>query len=395
MRLKGKNFQPWAEFDLEIDGLTVLVGPSNKGKSALFRALKGVLRNEIPAEFVRNGQEDPLEIELEVDGHHIKATRSRKGTTKYEVDGKKFTSLGGKIPDEIEKLKFGEVHIGDYSLDPIFAGQNKAQFLIDSDRWKPNELNAILGAFSNTEKLDAGKKEANLRISQRKSEASTLATEIRGAEERLIQATEKQVRAQEVAAAQIGSALFHRGRYEPLQEILDSLTLPDLTDLFTLLRKAQSSVEAAVGAERDRFYRTLVTAQDDVVAGWTALVTKHKTIKAVTDLIELRDKPSAQGYIDKLEATQARIDTDFVEAKSLNARIAQLAEAAATCERSEKLTSELEGADNELAEAEVELEQVRALHASEVARKEAEVARKEAASKLCPKCGKTLEHVCQ
>jgi len=45
IKLSGKNFQSWDAFDLTLAGLTVLTGPSDTGKSAIFRALKGVLRN--------------------------------------------------------------------------------------------------------------------------------------------------------------------------------------------------------------------------------------------------------------------------------------------------------------------------------------------------------------
>ena len=74
--------------------------------------------------------------------------------------------------------------IGDFDVDPIFGRQNSAQFLIDPTAYKPTEVNAILGAFGGTEKLEHGKKEANLRKTQKDAEARTIATQIRDAEER-------------------------------------------------------------------------------------------------------------------------------------------------------------------------------------------------------------------
>ena len=135
MKFEGKNFQPWEAFSLEIDKLTVIVGPSNKGKSSLFRALRGLLRNDLPEEYIRNKQTEPMEVSVNVDGHLIEASRKKGGSTTYTIDhGTPYTSLNRKIPDEVVALKFGEVKIGDYSIDPIFAEQNRAQFLIDSDR---------------------------------------------------------------------------------------------------------------------------------------------------------------------------------------------------------------------------------------------------------------------
>ena len=167
MRLSGKNVQPWEEFALDIGGLTLIVGPSNHGKSSIFRALRGVLRNDLPSDFVRNGQDGRLEVVLETEGTDpIKATRTRKGTTKYEIGrdekGKpiKYEALGDSIPEPMRKLGFGRVQVGETTIDPIFSEQNRAQFLIDPERWKPADLSSVLGAFSSTERLDAGKKEA-------------------------------------------------------------------------------------------------------------------------------------------------------------------------------------------------------------------------------------------
>ena len=110
--------------------------------------------------------------------------RPLKGSTTYTIDDKVFAKLAGAIPDKVKELKFGDVVIGEYDVDPIFGRQNSPQFLIDPDTFKPPEVNAILGAFGGTEKLEHGKKEANLRKTQKDAEARTLAVQIRDAEER-------------------------------------------------------------------------------------------------------------------------------------------------------------------------------------------------------------------
>jgi len=404
MKLRGKNFQPWANFEIDIDGLTVLVGPSNKGKSSLFRALRGVVRNDLPAEFVRDNQEEPLEVELEVDGLTIKATRPKKGagSTKYEVGTKKYSSLGGKIPDEVEKLKFNTVKIDDDTvIDPIFAEQNKAQFLIDPDRWKPGQLNAILGAFSSTEKLDSGKKEANLRVTQRKSEANTLASEIREAEERCgelldlsgqasivadaVRILEEGIRTDEILVAQIEKALTHRSRLEPLEEILESLTIPDLAETGTLLQLASNLSEAANALALSRFLQRLATNLDTVAAAWSDIFSIYKQLKGLSELIELKDRQgsSPEGYIKWFTEIINQIEDDLSQAKTLNDRISYLTVAAVTKDTLQGVRSRLTEQNTLLESAETELESVRQESA------------KKATEGICPKCGKPLEHVCQ
>jgi energy-coupling factor transporter ATP-binding protein EcfA2 len=184
MKFSGKNFQAWQDFSLDIDGLTMVIGPSNEGKSSLCRALRGILRNEIDANYVRNPKDKPLELTLETGGHKIVATRPKKGSVRYDIDGEPFAKLDEEVPEKVKALKFGEIGIGDFSIDPIFAEQNFPQFLIDSTAYKPSLVNAVLGAFGGTEKLEHGKKEANLRKTQKDSEARLLAGQIRDAEER-------------------------------------------------------------------------------------------------------------------------------------------------------------------------------------------------------------------
>ena len=406
MKLSGSQFQPWDSFDLEIEGLTVLVGPSNRGKSALFRALKGILRNDLPDNYVRNGQEEPMSVTLNVEGHSIEATRKRGGTVKYVVDGKKFSSLGGKTPEELKDLGFGDIKIGEYTIDPIFSSQNKAQFLIDSDRWKGTELNAIIGSFSNTEKLDSGKKEANLRISQRKSEASTLASEIRSAEERttkileingetilireIVSELEKGIRADELILGQVGSYLYHQARLRPLQAILDTLEVPSLDDISVLFTKANYAEQAGDSFLYSRFLKKLEIALSQLAEDWSSLKIVYKQKESFIEILSLREatEKSLKEYADGLLVVLNKIETQLTEAKTLDSSITQLTLAIFSKKAVNNLNSLITEEDKKLEEA---LEQVEDLR-QELANHEAAEKAKQA---LCPKCGKTMEHVCQ
>jgi len=188
MKFSGRNFQAWQEFSLDISGLTVITGPSDKGKSAIFRALRGIFYNELPEAFIRDGQDSML-LAMEIDGHHIVAKRKKESSSAYTIDGKEFVKLAGKRPDDLKAIGINEIRIGDTKLDPIFACQNDTQFLIQGV--SPTELNNILGGFASTEKLEYGKREANLRISQKNSEAKTLAVEVQETEVRKAQFEQK------------------------------------------------------------------------------------------------------------------------------------------------------------------------------------------------------------
>lgn len=451
MRLRGKNFQPWGDFDLIFDGLTVLVGPSNHGKSSIHRALRGVLRNEITDSFIRNGQDEPLEVELFTHGYHIKANRKRGGSTKYKIfldppefciqriNDKEFmsnegflpfktwdktmrfssieeananlppackvvdffieySSLGGKVPDVLEKLKYGGVTIGDYSVDPIFANQNKAQFLIDSDRWKPNELNAIIGAFSSTEKLDLGKKEANLRLTQRKSEAGTLAIEIQQAEERVallqditsesslvmkgVSEADKGIRNEQKLFNGLTLAMSSLTRLEPLQATLETLTLPDPTTAVALASLVVNLEVATNSFLASSLLRKVETTINNVQTTWQQIIAQDNGLNKLSMLLEKRTydlNAFAVGLATIVNETGHKIS----KANTVVSSIAYLDSLTISLEVQENLASAIATTSIELGEAEQELEAIREQVADEKA--------VETAKGVCPKCGSVNE----
>ena len=130
-------------------------------------------------------------------------------------------------------------------------------------------MNAILGAFGGTEKLEHGKKEANLRKTQKDAEARTIAGQIREAEERraallaemqtvadqmsaVLHKLERDIRALEIEAHWLETAASCRQALVPLRQIMDSLVLPDVTGLeqaHRLVMFAEQAAEAAAYAK--------------------------------------------------------------------------------------------------------------------------------------------------
>ncbi len=308
IKLTGRNVQPWEEFALDIGGLTLIVGPSNAGKSSIYRTLRGVLRNDLPSDFVRNGQDGRLEVVLEVPGTEpIKATRTRKGTTKYEIGkddkGKpvRYEALGDSVPEPMKGMGFGRVQVGETTIDPIFSEQNRAQFLIDTEKWKPSDLSSVLGAFSSTERLDAGKREAGLRITQRNSEARTLAEEIRETEERrgrLLRLSEEteaalhwagsfETRANhyESQGLTIASLLAGMARLGLLRRLGSGIVVPDLSVTEDLRTKGSLLSEAAYRSRR----LSLLSGMDKmglyVQGQWDAIAQGWRLLQAVLSLL--------------------------------------------------------------------------------------------------------------
>ena len=154
-KLVARNFQSWRDFVLPMTGFTVIIGPSDRGKSAIIRALRGVLRNQIGANHITYGQKNTA-VSITINGTPIELTRNAKTTT-YTVGEEEYGKLAGEVPPVVKEMGFNEVEVNGVKLDPIFAGQFDSQFMLDLS---PAELNSIFGLFSSTEKLNAGKKAA-------------------------------------------------------------------------------------------------------------------------------------------------------------------------------------------------------------------------------------------
>jgi energy-coupling factor transporter ATP-binding protein EcfA2 len=424
VRLSGKNFQSWAEFDAEIDGLTVVTGPSDVGKSALFRALKGVLRNELPVEWVRNGQDEPMGVTVEVGSHRISAERKRKGSTTYVIDGQDFAKLDKAVPEQIKDLKFGEVVIGDFDFDPIFGRQNSAQFLIDPLTYKPTEVNAILGAFGGTEKLEHGKKEANLRKTQKDTEARAIAAQIRDAEERRAKLTsmqlagdqtacalidlERDIRGLESGAHWLAEAARYRQEIVRYRQILDAFVLPDIAGLEQEYRLARFAEQAAESNAYARWLAKPVAMLSSASAFWDDIGRLRYEIAA------LESAQKAGEYASWLHDTSLQLQAVpmvWVEVRRVWNEIVALeiaVEAGSHVVSTDKLKSSLSGVDATFNGAALLWNSIRRLEAlsallgelkgsaEKLSGVEAELsaAQAELQKGLCPKCGRPLAHQC-
>lgn len=105
------NFQAHRKTIIELDPLvTTIIGSSDKGKSAIIRALRWLAFNSPSGKsFIKWGAKQ-ARVKLEVDGHLIKRTRGTDNT--YHLGEEEYKSFGnGNVPEEIEQvLNLSEVN---------------------------------------------------------------------------------------------------------------------------------------------------------------------------------------------------------------------------------------------------------------------------------------------
>lgn len=111
-----RDFQSLENVSLDLDALTVIVGPSNSGKSAVVRALAAALFNQTGGAFVREGATeaqvslDFAPPEGEFIGSVIRWEKPRKGGARYHVMGNEpvwteITRVAGReLPPELDAI---------------------------------------------------------------------------------------------------------------------------------------------------------------------------------------------------------------------------------------------------------------------------------------------------
>lgn len=146
--IKLENFQAHAKRLVKLSpNITTIIGASDRGKSAILRALGWVCMNNFPgAEFVRRdavkGDAKEATVKVKVidrgEAHLIERTRSASGANNtYELDGDEFKAFGQNVPDDITAL---------LRLSPInFQSQHDSPFWFSETAGEVSrQLNSII-----------------------------------------------------------------------------------------------------------------------------------------------------------------------------------------------------------------------------------------------------------
>lgn len=136
--IKLENFQAHKRRVVKFSpGITTIKGATDKGKSAILRALGwACLNNMSGADFVHEG-EKVATVTVKTDEEVIVRTRSKSGVNSYEMNGDQFKAFGTGVPDEIA------AHLGLSELN--FQSQHDAPFWFSETAGEVSrKLNAVI-----------------------------------------------------------------------------------------------------------------------------------------------------------------------------------------------------------------------------------------------------------
>ncbi len=136
-RIELVNFMSHPHTVIEpAEGLTVLVGPNNCGKSAVVAALQILTHND-SSTYVLRHEEKECSVTVETgNGDVITWSRGKNKSPRYTLNGKEFDRLNRAAPAEIQQaLQIKKVQCETDSFDVHFGEQKKPVFLLnDSPR---------------------------------------------------------------------------------------------------------------------------------------------------------------------------------------------------------------------------------------------------------------------
>lgn len=151
-----RNFQSLKKINLKLGKLTVIVGPSSSGKTAVFRALKVILNNSRTSSFITDGEKQATLMVSSPDGALAYARGSAGAAYTVALPGAEpahYTKLGGGVPAAVSAL------LG-VSTELSLAGQFDKPYLLDSSG---AEIAKILGELTNVSVIFEAAKESNKR----------------------------------------------------------------------------------------------------------------------------------------------------------------------------------------------------------------------------------------
>lgn len=101
-RISLTNFQKHKKLSLKLGGITTLVGPSDKGKSSVLRAIRWALLGQPPRIKPTTRGETECRVAIRINSRVVKRGHSKKPF--YQLGKETFYATAGKVPEAISDV---------------------------------------------------------------------------------------------------------------------------------------------------------------------------------------------------------------------------------------------------------------------------------------------------
>ena len=171
------GFQSHVKTNLQlVEGLNIITGESDSGKTAIIRALKWVLYNNPTGEAFINEKVGQAEVSILFD-NNTQIVRVRGKSENYyrlyrDNEEEKLQGFGVNVPAEVINIsKMPTALFGEYHFLLSFGLQLEPPFLLSETS---GQSARILGKLANTEEIDLAGKDVNSDIYKDRQEKNTL-----------------------------------------------------------------------------------------------------------------------------------------------------------------------------------------------------------------------------
>jgi len=176
-----EDYQSIGEIDIEVEGLTLICGPSNIGKSSVQRAISGAIHNDPGDFFVRTGRPN---TKVTIDDGDINFTWTKgSGVNKYVVNGVLYEKMGHDAPPPLKEAGYWDLHVGGDVHSVQIAEQFDPPFAIV--KGSGTKLGAIYSAITKTNVLNKASSACSKDLRSLKTEMSLRTKDLTKVEEEL------------------------------------------------------------------------------------------------------------------------------------------------------------------------------------------------------------------
>jgi exonuclease SbcC len=300
-----QNFQSHAKTELDFhEGVNVIVGTTDGGKTAIIRALRWLIWNRPSGDALRSRWGGATNVQLETEEGVI--TRSKDKIDKYTLRLKgqediEFKAIGTSVPTEIQRV----LNISEINLQ----NQHDATFLLSDT---PGAVATHFNKVARLDRIDSATSAINGWIRGLKSDVSHLETDIATEKAKLPQFENLEKFEIEIEALEQmeGKAVTMRSRYSTLEKDIVRITN---------LEKEIETLTPLLGLEK------LVTSVLDDITKRDQLQTQVDELQTVIDdLEELNEKEEAAKELMPLEPLVLSLLDKYKQLRELKKTKSQL-----------------------------------------------------------------------
>jgi len=300
IKIHIEDYQSIGEIDIEVEGLTLICGPSNIGKSSIQRAISGALHNDAGNFFVRTGRPN---TKVTIDDGDINFTWTKgQGVNKYEVNGEEFIHMGHDVPPPVKDAGYWDLVAGGETHSVQVAEQFDPPFAIT--KGSGTKLGGIYSAITKTDVLNKASSRCSKDLRAIKQEANLRAKDLAKVEDELKEFDEIP---ELVAAANDTITLYESiktiaKRLENLKILRDSLSKAQ--DKVRVLSSVSSVLVPEISLEKTTARLTVLKRIQENLLRHSSRVQSLSGVGSVE--IPVLDTESSERKLEKLRRLQVQ-----------------------------------------------------------------------------------------